>query len=216
MLLLARQIMRSWLFIKIILTTESYFLDHLRQSRKKDGNFSCLLWISPNKHLSQLELKSARIKTNWKVPSSSKNYQHVIFMHESLPLSFFLVLPVCFWHGLVDKVSLVVEFQLWWVLKKAKNLHTLRKPFYFAKCQNHRKQFMLKTFFFSLPIFKHFIFWNHAQFLTKWYSLSTYIDIWQKILLFRTHHLWNSTNELTLLLACIYAKCKLLDAQIKF
>ena len=152
MLLLARQIMRSWLFIKLILTTESYFLDHLRQSRKKDGNFSCLLWISPNKHLSQLELKSARIKTNWKVPSSSKNYQHVIFMHESLPLSFFLVLPVCFWHGLVDKVSLVVEFQLWWVLKKAKNLHTLRKPFYFAKCQNHRKQFMLKTFF------SHFLF----------------------------------------------------------
>ena len=52
--------------------------------------------------------------------------------------------------------------------------------------------------------------------MTNWYSLNTYVDNWPKILLFRTHHLWNSTNKLTFLLACIYAKCKLLDAQIKF
>ena len=54
---------------------------------------------------------------------------------------------------------------------------------------------------------KHFIFLNHAQFLTNWRSPISqntkvsfeYIDFWLKILLFRTHLLWNSITELILL-----------------
>ena len=51
------------------------------------------------------------------------------------------------------------------------------------------------------------IFYNHAQFLTNWHSrifkiqwfpLSILI-FWSKILLFRTHHLYNSTTELILM-----------------
>ena len=49
---------------------------------------------------------------------------------------------------------------------------------------------------------------NHAQFLTNCYSLHSRntvvvsfecVEFWPKMLLFRTHHLWNSTTEMTLL-----------------
>ena len=41
------------------------------------------------------------------------------------------------------------------------------------------------------------------SFIDKIFYFLSYVDSWRKILLFRTHHLWNSTTKLILLLTYI-------------
>ena len=75
-----------------------------------------------------------------------------------------------------------------------------------AKIRLSKLLFMPKIKPFFHVFFIKNIFLYHAQFLTNGHSLYSqntmasfeYVDFWPKILPYSTHHLWNSTTELTL------------------
>ena len=105
-------------------------------------------------------------------------------------------------------VSSVVEFQRWLVLKSkiSSQESTYSKDFFnlsmndsFTKSAkivlsrsifDVKKNFRKKSFV-NINLEDHFL-------LKTCFLLSKHVASWPKILLFRTHHLWNSTNELIL------------------
>ena len=110
-----------------------------------------------------------------------------------------------------------MEFKRWWVLKCksfAQELTCSKEIHFFKSYDDLRspKLISLNKFFF----WKNSVdFWHRKltlkvqfrHFLTNWcspYSQNTtvsfeHVNSWAKSLHFRTHHLWNSTTELTLL-----------------
>ena len=105
-----------------------------------------------------------------------------------------------------------------WFVKKCRN-HTFNVNFlcqkwteFFQKKKHLRISieetiFCKKTHFFLTQIFEPLYFLKSCPIFDKLappYSKNTmvsfeYIDFWPKILLFRTHHLWNSTTELIII-----------------
>ena len=64
--------------------------------------------------------------------------------------------------------------------------------------------------------FRHFLT-NHNS-LQNWFKtiFLEHVDSWAKILLFRTHHLWNSTTDLILIVALGFVFSISIDPEFKF
>ena len=96
-----------------------------------------------------------------------------------------------------------MEFQRWWVFKS--KLFGQESTI-LSKRINLEDHYLLKTFFSKLNFWINLLskitpnFWqtvitrrNFLKIFPWWH-----VDSWPKSLLFRTHHLWNSTTELIL------------------
>ena len=110
-------------------------------------------------------------------------------------------------------VSSVAEFQRQLVLKR-KNQHAQRKPLYFLNTMNdssskighdnlENKVPQQRNLTLKVRIW-HYLRNFHSLCSQNTIIFFEFVDSGPQILLFRTHHLWNFTTELTLQCTCIF------------
>ena len=91
--------------------------------------------------------------------------------------------------------------QTWSILKKRVQNVGCKKEVAITVCPTEKMVIVGENKVYFLQLWPFLTNWHSSnQFFSSFFLLlSTYVDFWPTFLLFKTHHLWNSTTELILM-----------------